>query len=263
MLKSVIVAQISDLHVRRPGHVLHHMPNTALYVRRIIAALNALRPDLVIATGDLAETGSILEYRRLRGLLRSLHAPVFLLPGNHDDRGALRRVFHDHPYLSVETRHASYTIDAWPIRVVALDSSEPGHVGGYLDDERLAWLDGRLGDVPNRPTLLAMHHPPFRTGIAAFDSRSFAGRDGLAAVVRSHHQIARITSGHIHTVLQCPWNGTLACTAPSTSPQFVIGRSPLGIGLEDAGFLTHEFDWNAGITTSIVRLKGEPEALTA
>jgi hypothetical protein len=28
------------------------------------------------------------------------------------------------------------------------------------------------------------------------------------------------------------WNGTLVCTAPSTSPQFVLGRSLLGVTME-------------------------------
>lgn len=259
----MIVAQISDLHVRRRGHVLHYMPNTASYVRRIIGVLNDLQPDLVVATGDLTESGSVLEYRRLRGLMRELRAPFYLLPGNHDRRAALRRVFHDHTYLTAEDHHASYTIDAWPIRIIALDTSEIGHIGGYVDDVRIAWLDAQLSEFPNRPTVIAMHHPPFRTGIAAYDRHHFTGREALAAIVRSHRNIARIASGHIHTVIQRPWSGTLACTAPSTAPGFVLGRSRLGIGLEDAGFLLHEFDWDAGISTSRVRLNREIAALTA
>lgn len=263
MLKPVIVAQISDLHVRRRGHVLHHMANTAAFVERAVERLNRLRVDAVIATGDLTESGTLLEYRRLRGLLTALHAPFFLLPGNHDDRQVLRRVFRDHAYLSRASSHASFVVEAWPIRIVALDTSHPLHVGGYLDTERLAWLDAQLSAVPHRPTILACHHPPFRTGIGIFDRQRFTGRDELSQIVRRHPQIARVASGHIHTVLQRPWSGTLACTAPSTAPQFVIGRSALGIGIEAAGFLAHAFDWNAGVSTSVIRLSGEPLLLSA
>lgn len=68
--------------------------------------------------------------------------------------------------------------------------------------------------------------------------------DGLAAVVRSHPQTARIIAGHLHTVLMRPWNGAITCTAPSTAPQFVLGRSRLGIS------------FNADVHTFIVRLDG-------
>jgi 3',5'-cyclic-AMP phosphodiesterase len=257
----VIVAQISDLHVRRRGHVLHHMPNTADFLIRTISRLHALRqrPDVVLATGDLTERGSPHEYRRLRSILGRLEIPHFLIPGNHDDRSALRRAFRDHRYLHTFERHASFAIDAWPLRLIALDSTQPGRSGGFLDDERLEWLDAELEAHPRRATILAMHHPPFRTGVPALDAGGFINADQLGQIVRKHSQIARIIAGHLHTTLIRPWNGTIACTAPSTSPQFVIGRSRLGVGLESAGFLLHRWSFNAEIESSIVRLETDTE----
>ncbi len=237
------------------------MPNTADYLRRTIARLHAMqpRPDIVLATGDLTERGSPHEYRRLRSILGRLEIPHFLIPGNHDDRESLRRAFRDHRYLRTFERHASFAIDAWPLRIIGLDSTQPGRSGGWLDDERLAWLDAELRAHPRRPTILAMHHPPFRTGVPAMDAYGFVNAEGLGAIVRAHPQIARIIAGHLHTVLMRPWNGTIACTAPSTSPQFVLGRSRLGIGVESAGFLVHEWSFNADVHTFIVRLDGGVE----
>lgn len=257
----MIVAQISDLHIRRRGHVLHHMANTADYLGRTIDRLHAMhpQPSLVLASGDLTERGSPHEYRRLRTILSRLEIPYFLLPGNHDDREMLRKAFRDHSYLGTNAAHASYAIDAWPLRILALDSTAPRRAGGYLDDERLEWLDAELSTHPRRPTVLAMHHPPFRTGIAAMDAHGFVGVDALGEIVRRHRQIERIVCGHVHTVLIRAWNGTVACTAPSTSPQFVIGRSPLGIGLEAAGLLLHEWSFNASVHTYVVRLDGGVE----
>jgi 3',5'-cyclic-AMP phosphodiesterase len=254
----VIVAQISDVHIRRRGHVLHHMPDTAAYLRRTIDRLHAMypRPNVVLATGDLTERGSPHEYRRLRSILGRLEIPHFLIPGNHDDREALRRAFRDHRYLQTVREHASYALDVWPLRIVALDSTLQGRSGGYLDGQRLAWLDHELRAHPRRPTIVAMHHPPFRTGIPAMDRHGFIGVEGFGDVIRAHDQVARIVAGHYHTVLMQPWNGTIACSAPSTSPQFVIGRSRLGIGVESAGFLLHEWSFNADVHTYIVRLEG-------
>jgi 3',5'-cyclic-AMP phosphodiesterase len=257
----VIVAQISDLHVRRRGHVLHHMPNTTDYLNRTIDRLHALnpRPGVVIATGDLTERGSPHEYRRLRSTLARLEIPHFLIPGNHDDRESLRRAFRDHRYLRTFAAHASFAIDAWPMRILGLDSTAPGRAGGILDDERLDWLDHELSAHPRRPTIIAMHHPPFRTGVPAMDAYGFENAGRMGEIVRRHPQIARIVAGHLHTVLMRPWNGTIACTAPSTSPQFVIGRSRLGIGVESAGFLVHEWSFNADVHTFIVRVDGRIE----
>lgn len=240
---------------------MHYMPNTADYLRRTIRRLHRMhpRPDIVLATGDLVERGSPHEYRRLRTILNHLEIPYFLIPGNHDDREALRRAFRDHHYLRTFERHASYAFDAWPLRVIALDSTDPAHVGGYLDDERLAWLDEELRTHPRRPTIVALHHPPFRTGIAAMDAHGFVNAEPLGEIIRAHPHVVRIVSGHVHTVLMRPWNGTVACTAPSTSPQFVIGRSRLGIGVEAAGLLLHEWNFNAEVRTYIARLESRDE----
>ena len=237
------------------------MPNTADYLRRTIVRLNAMspRPDIVIATGDLTERGSPYEYRRLRSLLSGLEIPYLLTPGNHDDREALRRAFRDHRYLETCDSHASFAVNVWPLRIVALDSTDPRYIGGYVDEERLLWLDDELSSHANVPTILAMHHPPFRTGIGPMDAHGFVGIDELGEIVRRHPQIARVVSGHVHTVLMRPWNGAVACTAPSTSPQFVIGRSRLGIGVEAAGLLVHEWTWNADVQTRLVRIEGGAE----
>lgn len=237
------------------------MPNTTDYLHRTIDRLHALqpRPDIVLATGDLTERGSPHEYRRLRQTLSRLEIPYFLIPGNHDDREALRRAFRDHRYLRTFSAHASFAIDAWPLRILGVDSTAPGRAGGFLDEQRLEWLEHELRAYPRRPTILAMHHPPFRTGVRAMDAYGFVNVERLGEIVRAHPQIARIAAGHLHTVLMRPWNGTIACTAPSTSPQFVIGRSRLGIGVESAGFLIHEWSFNADVHTFIVRIDGRVE----
>ena len=70
-------------------------------LERAVAHVNALdpRPDVVLATGDLVDGGKPEEYARLRRLLAPLAMPVYLIPGNHDARDALRAVFADHAYL--------------------------------------------------------------------------------------------------------------------------------------------------------------------
>jgi hypothetical protein len=40
----VNVAQISDMHIKRRGHILQHMPHVSQPLRRVLAAIGRLRP---------------------------------------------------------------------------------------------------------------------------------------------------------------------------------------------------------------------------
>ena len=57
---------------------------------------------------------------------------------------------------------------------------------GYLCAERLAWLEQRLAEAPERPTLIFMHHPPFLTGLAPLDTIGLTNADMLGAVIARH-----------------------------------------------------------------------------
>ncbi|MGP6158899.1 MAG: phosphodiesterase [Vulcanimicrobiaceae bacterium] len=251
----MIVAQISDLHIVRKGRLLHHMVNTAKYLRRCIARLNALepRPDVVLATGDLVDAGKPKEYKRLRKILEELKSPLYVVPGNHDRHEAFREAFADHRYLPAGA--AQYVIDAYPVRLIGLDTTRPGETGGELDEQRLGWLDERLAEAPDRPTLVFMHHPPFKTGIRQLDAAGLRGAEQLGALVERNPQIERIACGHIHRAMQVRWHGTVVCTAPSTAHQFVLElreRRPLGFVLEPPGFLLHIWEEGSMVTHECV-----------
>jgi 3',5'-cyclic AMP phosphodiesterase CpdA len=244
----MILAQISDTHIKRKGKLLHHMINTAKYLRRTVERLNTLdpRPDAVIATGDLVDSGDPREYKRLRKLLGELDMPVYAVPGNHDEREAFREAFKDQPYLP-KFGPLQYAIDDLPVRLIALDTVSADNAWGELDDERLDWLSARLEEAPDRPTLVFMHHPPFKTGIRAMDM-PFRGVDGLGAIVQRYPNIERIVCGHIHRPMQVRWHGTIACTAPSTAHQLVLElreKQPIGVTLQSPGYNLHV--WSEGV----------------
>lgn len=254
----MIVAQISDLHIKQAGTVLAHMPHVAGPLRKTLAAIQKLepRPDCIVATGDLVELGDAQEYRKLRFLLADSEIPVYLLPGNHDRRRVMRAVFPDHEYLGA-SGPIQFAIEGRLSRVVALDTSEFGHRGGYLDAERLQWLERQLAKAPRTPTILAMHHPPFPTGVAPFDAQFFFGREELARIVRENPQICRIICGHVHQEFRKPWQGTLGVSAPSTAPTLVLHPQGRGIFFEPGGFMLHYLDWNAGITSELIRTSAQ------
>ncbi len=135
-------------------------------------------------------------------------------------------MFANHAYLPRNGDFVQYTVEDWPLRLVALDTLVPGESGGRLCAERLAWLETRLAERPERPTFVFMHHPPFATGIASMDAMGLDGIDALAAVIRRHLQVERIACGHLHRTIVRRFAGTVACTCPATAHQIALDLPP-------------------------------------
>lgn len=248
-MDTLLLAQISDLHVTRDGEPLFGRIDTPGLLRRAVAHLAALRPRpaAVLATGDLVESGTRESYRFLRTLLAPLPMPVFVLPGNHDDRAALRAEFGDHAYLSQCEPFVQYALDDWALRIVALDTVVPGEDGGRLCDERLAWLDRTLERAPRKPTLVVMHHPPVRTGLEDMDEMGLDNTAAFASVLARHPQVERIVCGHIHRPVTARFAGVPVSVCPSTAHQIALdlGREePLAYSMEPPAYQLHF--WSAG-----------------
>jgi 3',5'-cyclic AMP phosphodiesterase CpdA len=226
----MIIAQISDPHIRA-GATARSGDQSADHLQRAVQHLANLPapPDVVLVTGDCADSGSAAEYTRFRELLRPLTMPVYVIPGNHDDRARLLASFGAQGDAPLEG-FAQYVVDAAPVRLIGLDTNVPGQGGGYLCDVRLGWLEERLAEAPERPTVIFMHHPPFPTGLAPFDQIGLENAGALGAIVDRHPQIERIVAGHVHSAMQRRYHGTIAMTCPATAYQLLPDlQRPLGL----------------------------------
>jgi 3',5'-cyclic-AMP phosphodiesterase len=224
---TMLIAQITDTHISTPDSVNDRHFRTPEHLERAVAHLNRLdpRPDVVLATGDLVERGEPQEYARLRSILDRLTMPVYVVPGNHDSREQLARAFADRGYLPARG-FLQYTVEEWPVRLIGLDTHVPREPGGRLCAERLGWLDARLAEAPDRPTLVFMHHPPFVTGMQAMDAMGLEGGSALAEVVGRHPQVERVVCGHVHRAMTRRFAGTVASTSPATAHQLALVLTP-------------------------------------
>ncbi len=89
----MLIAQISDMHIKKPGELLYGRIDTQGYLERAVAHVNALdpSPDIALVTGDLVDSGKPEEYENLKRMLSALRMPFYLIPGNHDARDPLRK----------------------------------------------------------------------------------------------------------------------------------------------------------------------------
>lgn len=226
----MIIAQISDLHAHVEGDYAYGRVNILPMIQRAIAHLNQLNPcpDLVVATGDLTHHGKLAEYEVLKSLLAELKMPLYLMPGNHDQRRSLQQVLGDYIPTDESTPDSplQYVVERDSVRLVMLDTVVAGEDGGCLDEERLEWLEQQMAIAPTKPTFLFMHHPPFATGVPTMDCIGLAGSDRLAELVARYPAIQRIAAGHLHRPIFCNWEGTVASTAPSLVHQVALELRP-------------------------------------
>jgi 3',5'-cyclic AMP phosphodiesterase CpdA len=248
--KPFLLLQISDTHLGADWKGVE--PDECLL--RAVEAILELpqRPDALVITGDLTQNGAPEEYERVRQLIAPLDLEPHVLPGNHDLRGAIREAF---GLPGDGEEHVSYAVDLGPLRLVCLDSIVPGIDGGSLDGGRTEWLDAALAEEPERPTVLAMHHPPLSTALPTFDAIGLAPewRAELGEVLARHPQVLRVIAGHVHRPIVAELAGRAVLSVPSTYLQAVLKFDPTAIEMrpDPPGFAIHAL--RDGVLTSHVQ----------
>ena len=251
----MLLVQLSDPHIVGRHETLLGGIDTTAFLRDAVSHVNQMHPapDLVLVSGDLVNEGAPAQYEHLAELLEPLTAPLHLMPGNHDRTDPLRAAF---PGL-VHDRHgrADGVIEG-PLRIVTLDSSRFPEPGGTLDPEQLVWLDDVLRGAPSAPTVVALHHPPFATGIEHMDAMGLAPAaiTALAEVVARHGQVERVLSGHLHRFILRRFAGTVAMTCPSTAHALHLvldPDDPPAWSYEPPALLLHRWDPDDGLVTHL------------
>jgi 3',5'-cyclic-AMP phosphodiesterase len=216
--KPVLVAQISDLHIKSPGQLAYGRVDTAKALERCITTLNAFRPrpDLVVISGDLADTPTADEYEHLKRLLSQLDLRFVSIPGNHDSRKLMRAAFPRAAY-AFSSGPLNQRVEIGGLDLVLLDSSVPGKPHGELDVPTLQWLEAMLASATDRPALLFLHHPPFKTGIWHMDRQNLLNASELEPIVRRYPRVQLIATGHVHRATLAMFAGvsTTICPAPN------------------------------------------------
>jgi 3',5'-cyclic AMP phosphodiesterase CpdA len=250
----MLICQISDLHVRRPGELAYRRVDTAEFVRRCVSQILAQRPlpDVVVVTGDLVDGGQPDEYVHLAALLAPLSMPFYLIPGNHDDRSSLRAAFPTHHYLNTGKEFLNYAVSLGPLHLLGLDTTVPGEGGGLLCADRLRWLEARLDALQGAPVVILMHHPPFETGVSHMDRVGLRVAYPLEPIIRRHPNVERILCGHLHRTIFRRFGGTVATTCSSPAHQVVLDfmpDAPSQFAMEPPGYLLHRWNEAHGMTS--------------
>lgn len=241
----IVIAQITDTHIRAPGRLTYRKIDTSTYLRDAVAFLSSqpVPIDAVVHTGDLTDFATDDEYRHFRDLVAPLRVPFFAVPGNHDERGAFRRAFTE---LDLPADGPlNYVASVGDLKLVMLDSCVPGSPYGELGPRTRTWLDRTLAAAPDRPALVALHHPPFIAGIRHMDVQNCRDAAEFEEVLRRHPQVQGVLCGHVHRTVMTQFAGRPAMIGPSPAHAVSLdlaSDAPPSFTLEPPAVLMHV--WN-------------------
>ena len=253
------IIQLTDMHVLPPSQRVSGVLNTyELLIDTIDTLLDdwhKIGPiDAMIVTGDITETGDVESYQLFRQQVRRLPVPYFLIPGNHDRRDPLRQCFEDMATIP-KSGKINWVHDLADLRLIGLDTLIEGQGGGDLDDADLKFLAQAIAAADTRPILLAMHHPPFASGMVFMDQIGLTDTGPLADILNAAPNEIRIICGHVHSTIISNIGNTVAISAAATCSAFPTDYridAPVGFNKTPRGYSLH--NWDQGFRTTCMTL---------
>ncbi|MFQ6348817.1 3',5'-cyclic-AMP phosphodiesterase [Pseudomonas sp. R11F] len=245
-----LLVQLSDSHLFAEASGTLLGMNTRESLQRVIELVRAQQPqiDLVLATGDLSQDGTLESYQQFRDMTRQIDAPARWIPGNHDEP-------HIMAHAAVHSDLLEPVLDIGHWRVTLLDSAVPGSVPGYLQDQQLQLLAQALSEAPNRHHLVCFHHHPVPIGCAWMEPIGLRNPEALFAVLDRFPQVRAVLWGHVHQEIDGKRNGVRLLASPSTCIQFAPGSEDFEVSEQAPGYRWLRLHADGRLETGVERVK--------
>ena len=260
------LAHLTDVHVGDPAcYDGGEAGPTGVRLRKhplghydaVLADIAAARPDHLVLSGDLTQSGARSEFAVARARLDHHLGglPATVIPGNHDvfrpDAVAQRwfdASFGDHARCALGSDgHPFCHLPADGIALLALDSSphdptqDPADVQGFVGAEQLARLVALAShpEVRRRLLVVVLHHhlrlsdddaraldpkdpTPLVDASAVEDALAAAGARGVLHGHRHKQMRLDLTLGAHRVPVLCPGSGTRADPRPDRSARWSL-----------------------------------------
>lgn len=210
-------ALLADTHVSADADAQYGGVKPATSTATAVEQVRARSVSGTIVNGDIAWMQGLPEdYEAAEVLLGPLadHGPLITLPGNHDQRANLCKVFSD-PCMDEGAEKVVTIVDAGVVRLACLDSLRREHiVSGRLDKQQLAWLNGWLGAHADKPIVVFVHHPLDDPQNGLLDAPE------LLELLRRHDAVKAIFTAHDHRFAPREQDGLLIVPQPAVGFPF-------------------------------------------
>lgn len=174
-------------------------------------------PDLLLATGDLAQDASPESYQYLANYFNEMAFPSFWVAGNHDNPKTMEQ------HLSSESVSSAKHVLVGDWQIILLDSSVVAKVYGKLAPSQLKFLQQALEKYPNKHALVVLHHQPIDIGSDWLDNIGLHNSEQFVEIIKQHSNVKGVLWGHVHQEFHEVIKGVNWIASPSSCVQFTPG----------------------------------------
>jgi len=235
-MSSTRIIQLSDCHVSAAADAVYRGIDPWAELEKLLVVIAEWQPEILLLTGDLAEDASRDAYVYLRDRISPLGVPVYTVPGNHDEPSLQAAVFAN----TATGEPMCVSVGNWKLLLV--NSSRSGLIGGTLDQAQLNSLDSALAGH-HGPAMVFLHHQPVPVGSTWIDRYALEDSDRLWQVLDRHDNARLVAWGHVHQEFEGERNGVRLLSAPSSAINSLPGKetfTPDNNGPACRWFIAHD-----------------------
>ena len=212
--------QITDSHLLESGNAkLHNIPINEIHFK-IFSEIKKIETEIefILVTGDISESGSQESYLNASEIFSSLNKPTFWIAGNHDNLEAIHLFSNKTNIRSDKTFSVNGTHFVL-LNSVAQTSDGKNRSRGVLSSNELAFLKLELKQHPTNKIVVALHHPPIKSGTWK-DERMLENADDFFEVINQFSNVKLVLYGHQHQANETTIGDTKFYSPPAASFQF-------------------------------------------
>jgi 3',5'-cyclic AMP phosphodiesterase CpdA len=187
-----IILHLSDLHFGRVDEKV---------LEPLLAAVEDIRPDVVVVSGDLTQRARSEQFIEARRFLDRLPSPQIVVPGNHDIPlhnvyGRFLRPLDKYRRFITEDLEPFYSDDE--VAIAGVNTARSLTIkGGRINAVQAAAVQKRLCNLQPGITKIIVTHHPFDIPAGA-DESDLVRRGQMAMKVLAECEVELFLSGHLH-----------------------------------------------------------------